>query len=68
VAGLRLSQSLMEVQHPLDEAHHLIVAGDVGGVGEVDGAGAGGPILWSGRSIPDFLDHDKLYLECTRIN
>jgi D-arabinose 5-phosphate isomerase GutQ len=28
VAGLRISMPLVQVEHILDEAHHLIVAGD----------------------------------------
>lgn len=38
MAGPRLRQPLVQLQHPLDEVHHLIVAGDVFGVVEVDGA------------------------------
>ena len=29
---------LVEIEHALDEGDHLVVAGDVGGVVEVDGA------------------------------
>ena len=37
VVGLCLRLPLVEVEHPIDEAHHLIVAGDVFGVGELIG-------------------------------
>ena len=34
--GLR--ELLVKVQHPLDQGHHSVVAGFIGGIGEVDGA------------------------------